>query len=394
MKIKIYRGQNQIGGSIIEITSEQAKIILDAGIELDESDEPAVPDILGLFNGQADYNAVFLSHYHADHIGLAGKILNGIPVYMGEKAYNIVYSSNKYRNISTDFTPNFMKNDEPVLIADIKITPVSCDHSAYDSYMLLIEQGTEKVLYTGDFRANGRGKFTELLKRLPTVDTLIIEGTTLSRSYTGRNIEEEKLENIGIEFLKKFNGPAFIFCSSTNIDRLITARNIAKKTDRIFLEDVYTAQLAACSGETEIIPKRGEVYSFQTDNSDKQHTALEKFGRAKIGRASIAKTKFLMTVRPSMTNYLKKLSEYISFENGVFFYALWKGYLEKGSVKKFVEFMESNGCKTHILHTSGHADSETVDELVNAVSPKVIIPVHTENSEYFKKFSDKCDILL
>ncbi len=394
MKIKIHRRQNQIGGSIIEISSEQAKIILDAGIELDESDGPAVPDIPGLFNGQADYKAVFLSHYHADHIGLAGKILDGIPIYMGEKAYNIVYSSNKYRNISTDFTPNFMKNGEPILISDIKITPVSCDHSAYDSYMLLIEQGTEKVLYTGDFRANGRREFAELIKRLPTVDTLIIEGTTLSRSYTGRNIEEEKLENIGIEFLKKFNGPAFIFCSSTNIDRLITAHNIAKKTDRIFLEDVYTAQLAACSGETEIIPKRGEVYSFQTDNSDKQHTALEKFSRAKIGRTSIAKTKFLMTVRPSMTNYLKKLSEYISFENGVLFYALWKGYLEKENVKKFVEFMESKGCKTHVLHTSGHADSETVDELVNAVSPKVIIPVHTENAEYFKKFSDKCDVFL
>ena len=89
MKIKIHRGQNRIGGSIIEIASARAKIILDAGIELDEIDDPHVPQIDGLFVGEPQYNAVFLSHYHADHIGLADKIVTGIPIYMGEKAFEI-----------------------------------------------------------------------------------------------------------------------------------------------------------------------------------------------------------------------------------------------------------------------------------------------------------------
>ncbi|MCM1329526.1 MAG: MBL fold metallo-hydrolase [Ruminococcus sp.] len=394
MKIIIHRGKNQIGGSVIEIVSECAKIIFDAGVELDETDVSGIPDINGLFGGKPKYNAVFLSHYHTDHIGLAGKILKEIPIYMGEKAFNIINSSNQYRRISTGFTPIFMRNGEPVFIEDIKITPISCDHSAFDSYMLLAECGEEKLLYTGDFRANGRGEFSELLKKLPKVDTLITEGTTLSRDYMGRNIEEKKLEEIGVDFLKKYDGSAFIFCSSSNIDRLITASNIAERTGRIFLEDVYTAQLATRSGVSEIAPKRNKIYAFQTDGSAKQHKALEEFKYAKIGRPSIAKQSFLMTVRPSMTNYLNKLSEDISFKNGVFFYALWKGYQGKDDVKEFVEFMERKGCKTHVLHTSGHADSETVDELVAAVSPKKIIPVHTENAEYFKKFSDNCDVLL
>ena len=52
MKITIHRGQNQIGGSIIEIASDTTKIILDAGSELDE-EIPVAPYVEGLFFGKA-----------------------------------------------------------------------------------------------------------------------------------------------------------------------------------------------------------------------------------------------------------------------------------------------------------------------------------------------------
>ena len=392
MKIKIHRGQNQIGGSIIEIASSSAKIILDVGTELDESDTPVVPKIDGLFCGKAGYNAVFLSHYHIDHVGLADKILDDIPIYMGEKAFEIMRSSNEYRNVKSEFSPLFMRSGEPITVGDLKITPISCDHSAFDSYMLIIENGGKKILYTGDFRANGRGEFEELLKKLPTVDAVITEGTTLSREYTARNIEEEKLEDIGVESIKNSTAPCFIYCSSTNIDRLITAWNIAKRTDRIFLEDIYTAQLVESSGVSEIMPKRGEVYAFLTHGGDKEYNALQQFSNAKIGRDSIAKKHFLMTVRPSMIGYLEKLSELVSFSGGTLFYALWKGYQEQPYVRKFLDFMQNKGVKIHTLHTSGHADSQTIDELISKISPMMIIPVHTENADYFEKFADKSNV--
>lgn len=393
MKIKIHRGQNQIGGSIIEIASPTAKIILDAGVELDENDVPAVPQIDGLFCGKVGYNAVFLSHYHSDHVGLADNILSGIPIYMGEKAFNIMHSSNEYRNIKLDFSPLFMRNSKPITVGDIKITPISCDHSAFDAYMLLLENNGKKILYTGDFRANGRSEFDEFLKKLPTVDAVIIEGTTLSREYTIRNIEEERLEDIGVNAIKDMSAPCFIYCSSTNIDRILTARYIAKRTDRIFLEDIYTAQIAVSSGVTEIIPKRGEVYAFLTRGGDKEYDAIQQFSNAKIGKNTIAKKRFLMTVRPSMIGYLENLSELVAFTGGMLFYALWKGYQEQPYVQKFLDFMESKGVKIHTLHTSGHANAETIDELISKISPKTIVPIHTENADYFKKFADWCNVI-
>ena len=73
-----------------------------------------------------------------------------------------------------------------IRIGDITVTPFRCDHSAYDAYMYLAEADGEKVLYTGDFRSHGRQDFEKLLQALPKVDTLITEGTSLSRDLASR----------------------------------------------------------------------------------------------------------------------------------------------------------------------------------------------------------------
>ena len=386
MIVNIIRGQNQIGGSIIEISTDKTKIVFDVGINLDESEEIEIPKIDGLFCGKKKYDAVFISHYHSDHIGLLDYIVEDIPIYMGERAYKIVKAANEYRGIQCRFSPQFICEDKAIQIKDIKITPVLCDHSAFDSYMLLVEADGKKLLYTGDFRANGRLDYDNLLPKIPVVDALIIEGTTLSRQEEMRNIQEETLEDIAVKAMLKLTGPAFVMMSAMNIDRLITMSNVAKQTDRLFLEDIYTAKIAKASMET-VLTSNNNTRVFMT-GGDKQYQMLSEFDDIKIGKNAIAKEKFLMCVRPSMKNYLSKLNEICSFENGILFYGMWKGYLEREDMKCFVDFMKSKGVKLHILHTSGHADVVTVENLIKDVAPKAIIPVHTENAEWFSKFND------
>ena len=167
MNIKIHRGQNQIGGSIIEVSSDTARIILDIGIELDENKEIEVPQIEGLFCGNSDCDAVIITHYHSDHVGLVDYLLPSIPVYMSNQAYKVMKAAYDYRDIEINFNPNLFDDGNTIQIKDIKIMPVLCDHSAYGSYMLLIEHNNEKTLYTGDFRANGRMEFSVLLENVP-----------------------------------------------------------------------------------------------------------------------------------------------------------------------------------------------------------------------------------
>ena len=386
MKINIIRGQNQIGGSIIEISTDKTKIVFDVGVNLDESKEIEIPKIDGLFCGEKKYDAVFISHYHSDHIGLLGYVLKDIPIYMGKRAYKIIEAANEYRGVSCEFSPEFIFEDKSIYVDDIKITPVLCDHSAFDSYMFLVEADGKKVLYTGDFRANGRLDYNNLLSKVPVVDALIIEGTTLSREEVIKNIEEETLEDIAFRALSKSSGPAFVMMSAMNIDRLITMSNVAKQTDRLFLEDIYTAKIAKASEESALRPDKN-TRVFMT-GGDKQYQMLSEFDDIKIGKIAISKEKFLMCIRPSMRNYLSKLYEICSFEDGILFYGMWKGYLEQEDMKEFVDFMKSMGAKLHILHTSGHADEMTVENLIKDISPKTIIPVHTENAKWFSKYED------
>lgn len=74
-------------------------------------------------------------------------------------------------------------------------------------------------------------------------------------------------------------------------------------------------------------------------------------------------------------------------DGGILFYSMWNGYKAKEDVAEFLRFMQGKGVRIVDLHTSGHADADTVQALINDVAPQYIIPVHTENAEWF----DHCE---
>lgn len=389
MKIRVIRGKNQIGGSVIEVCSGGTRIILDAGSELDE-EVPQIPAIDGLFQGRPRYNAVFVTHYHGDHIGLVADVLPEIPIFMGEKAAAVHQAANAYMGKKYVQTNHFLRPGKSAAVGEIKVTPFLCDHSAFDSYMLLLECEGKKILYTGDFRANGRKNFSALLRRLDKVDVLISEGTTLNRP-TEEILTETELEHKAFMAMSKTDGPVFIFMAATNIDRIVTAYKAARRAERVFLQDVYTASITAAAGDNIPNPRSfSAVRVFLTHPGEKQYNILNQFPAAKIGRVGIAKQRFMMCVRPSMTKYLEKLSEQVSFNDGILFYSMWSGYKQKCDVAAFLDFMRSKGVTVVDLHTSGHADANTIDALVAGVKPKYIIPVHTENAGWFDRYKNCC----
>ena len=154
MNLHIHRGLNQIGGNIIEVSTENTKILLDVGLDLDGSDSCSLPQIDGLFDF-AGYDAIFISHYHGDHLGLAYYSHKDIPIYIGEASYRIIQASDNYKKQECIKPAGFLHSMQPIVVGNITVTPYLCDHSAFDSYMLFCEANGETLLYTGDFRANG-----------------------------------------------------------------------------------------------------------------------------------------------------------------------------------------------------------------------------------------------
>lgn len=332
---------------------------------------------------------------HLDHMGLAYNVYKDIPIYISETSYKIIKASDEYKGNKTIKSPIFLKAKQVIKIGDISITPFLCDHSAYDSYMFLIESDNKSILYTGDFRSNGRKSFTSLLNQLPKkIDALICEGTTLTRADKIAKTEQV-LEEEGLKLVKEVSGPVFVLMSSANIDRIVTMFRIAKRTNRIFLMELYMAEIANAIGGN--IPNPigfdNGVRVFITRSYNKEHfryKIFNKYGDKKISKVQIAKSKFVMVIRSSMQNYLISLNKKMNFQGGVVIYSLWDGYKEKTDMKKLLSECEAMGLETINLHTTGHADANTIKKLIDRLNPTIIIPVHTENANWFKDhYGDK-----
>ena len=388
MNLHIHRGLNQIGGNIIEVSTENTKILLDVGLDLDGSDSCSLPQIDGLFDF-AGYDAIFISHYHGDHLGLAYYSHKDIPIYIGEASYRIIQASDNYKKQECIKSAGFLHSMQPIVVGNITVTPYLCDHSAFDSYMLFCEANGETLLYTGDFRANGRKSFESLLRVLPCgVDKMLCEGTTLSRENFSA-MSEKELENQAVELFSRASGPIFVLQSSMNVDRIVTMYRAAKRSRRIFLEEVYMADIATAAGENIPNPAFNDVYAFITSPS--KFGLLSKYKR-KAGKSFIAKKSFVMCVRNSMLRYMKSLSKKMSFKGGILVYSFWSGYKDTEDMKEFLSECEKLGLKIVTLHTSGHADEKAIKVLIEKVKPKLLIPIHTENADRFKEIAPNVKI--
>ena len=278
MQIKINRGTNQIGGCITEIESSKGtKIIIDIGNNLPDSEGIKKPEIEleGLTKGLPVYKAIFITHYHGDHIGLYNKILPDIPIYIGEvskEIYNIEQTRlSKAKLVKREDLERISKFKtfnikDKIIIDDIKITPIAVDHSAFDNYMFLIETDEKKVLHTGDFRTHGqRGKavLEAIKKYVGKVDCLICEGTTLTRDNS-KILTEFELQKDAEKIFNE-NKYNFVLCSSTNIDRIAAIHKATLKNHKMFICDDYQCNLLEYINTI----SRSNLYKFNDDDNIK-----------------------------------------------------------------------------------------------------------------------------
>ena len=89
-----------------------------------------------------------------------------------------------------------------------------------------------------------------------------------------------------------------------------------------------------------------------------------------------------------MRKYLESLSELVSFEDGLLVYSMWEGYKKQPQMQDFLAACVSKGLSLCSLHTTGHADTETIRKLIEHTKPTEIIPIHTESPEWFLNFQN------
>ena len=424
LRIIIHRGTHEIGGSCIEVWTDTTRIILDMGMPLVDRDgepfdsrslegkstpelveEGILPNVVGLYTGAVGQpvDAVLLSHPHQDHYGFLSYLGDGIPVYLSEPAHVLIDITRMFTGRGVDLQDVvYYEHEASFTIGDITITPYLQDHSAFSAFGFHITDGEKSIYYTGDFRGHGRkGKLLQAMKRsFPSgIDALLMEGTNIIRGSRPAKTEADLENELKGIFQKSGGGLTLFAASGQNIDRLVTFYRAAKASGKDLVIDLYTAYVLYRLGDfnTSLPRPTGnwrnlKVYYFKHHGDaltrEGLRSLLYKFKPWKVEAEELEKAPgdFVMMIRPGkyprlfLENYQGKAHKYI--------YSLWAGYQEQESTKAFTDLLSKMGFEYMEVHTSGHADISTLQEMVEITKPRTIIPLHTFHpDEYENQFS-------
>lgn len=428
----MYRGSNQVGGTCIEIKSGSSRILLDLGMPLNDKagkdflvdplkgkkvwekkdisdlkQSGILPDIKGLYqDDKKDFDAILVSHSHGDHYGLLHFANPEIPVVMSPGAMRMIETLNAFvpRQVPlSNIIPAIHNEDIP--IGGFIIKPYLMDHSAFDARGFFITEKItgQKLFYSGDFRSGGHKKnaFEMLVDRPPMKpDYLVLEGTSIGRGEPEYKTEKETQQAIR-ETLK--NGPRLVLvaCSGQNIDRICSLYAEARRAGYELVIDPYVACVLEnlrnlpYAGKIPLLENpgiralihnygRGDKYVGKIDKEGcKFKPFITILGRKKLKPRDMGEGKYIVLVRDGIVSAIKAIPGY---KDALLIYSQWQGYLKKSHMK-LTEFIFESGLNKNMkhIHSSGHADVATLQQLVAALNSGKIIPVHTEHPGGYEK---------
>lgn len=304
---------------------------------------------------------------------------------------------------------------------DVKMFPV--DHSIFGACANVIESKNGAIAYTGDLRfcgsrSSATERFIKEAKKLGT-DILITEGTQVTRKNQCKTTEKECEANCKEVIAKAERKLVIADFSPRNVERLITFLEIANETDRrlvILPKDAYLLNCLQKVEEKIPVPSdsllvydtpKGKEANWEKwiydiyKNYLTSAPDISKSPGKYILAFSFFDMKFLNDIEPDGGLYVYSSSEPHTEEERIDFQRLnnWlsfynidvKGFrcekLEDGD--NFELEMESG------YHCSGHATAEELEKIVLEIDPDILVPVHTENPEWFKeKFGKSCKVII
>jgi ribonuclease J len=423
MKLIIHRGTKEIGGSCVELQSKETRIIIDLGMPLVNAqnqhfnsrllegksipeliDSHVLPSISGLYIGEEKaIDAVLISHAHQDHYGLLRYINPAIPVFMSQGAQALIEASDLF--IPTKANPRnvtVFEKWKSFNIGDLSITPYLVDHSAFDAVAFLIKGEEKKILYSGDFRGHGRKRIlfdNMILHPIKNIDYLLLEGSMLGRGE-GQYQDERAVEDKMVSMFKDKQNIAFVFCSSQNIDRIVSIYRAVKHTGQTLVINLYTAYiLNSLKSISDNLPQywwpNVRVIYFKYHAETLVNSGLKSFlndcMRSKIEKKdlNLSKKKIVLIARDNY-DFKELLSHIDDFTGAQAIYSLWEGYLEDSDLG---DRLKQKGISLESVHTSGHATERDLQKLAKAFSPRCLIPIHTFQPEKYPSLFTNVHIL-
>jgi ribonuclease J len=294
-----------------------------------------------------------------------------------------------------------LRDRETFEIGPFRITPYQVEHSAFDAFALLVEASGRRVFYTGDFRAHGnyRSPFARLVQDPPRgVDAMLMEGTQLGHGREGDGPGEDDLRRALTRRFQSHCGLVLAAWSSQNLDRTRTMYEAARSAGRTRVVDLYTATVAKAARAAGVpVPGDDRLAVYCRRRERIQVKRAGEFERTNGIRGvrvfpedlSRRAGELVLMFRPSTVRELQRVG---ALDGALAIWSMWRGYLEQPSERKMSEDLSRRGVPLEVLHVSGHAYVSDLKLLLDAVQPRRVVPIHTENPAGFHLLSPRVDV--
>lgn len=432
-RLTCFGGVGEIGGNKFLLEDKGVKVLLDFGTGFTDGSDffdstiapravngagdlfefGLLPEIPGLYSEKAlqntklrytspEVDAVLLSHYHWDHMGRIEHVDERIPVCCGETTSLIHDAYEESSSSPLEGHPiRKFRTGSRFRIGPMEFVPVHVDHSIPGAYGFVVHTSEGAMAYTGDFRFHGPAgsmtkDFVDAARQEKPV-LLLTEGTRVRADETDENMSEGEVLGETLSLVRGTRALVFSTFRGNDVDRINTFHEAATASGRRLVVSMKMAVLLErLRADRKLrVPRVGkdvDVYVRRKKSGrldDRDYFPWERpFLSKGVSAPEIRKKQGEVFLHLEAWNF-PELVDIRPERGGTYIHSATEAFNEEGEREETVirNWIDHVGFRYAQVHASGHAPMKDVEELVNDIGARKVVPIHTEDPSLFESFS-------
>lgn len=334
--------------------------------------------------------SLFIGHMHTDHIAVLPYVHPDILVYMNFDAHSL-FRGMVAGGHSPDTKAQIKACDDLSVIdfGEFTMQIVEMDHNATGAAGIIIDDGTHRIAYTGDWRRQGKhperiDRFIELC-RDRQIDLLITEGTRLTSDPSAElsyQMTEDELLSRFSEIVGIADGLVYLQMSPRDLERMANMIAIATEKGRKVVMEASHAVIWHTANREGLRILDGHPALDQAirivDATVTEGTAVP-YETISLEEMAEQKYEYVYFFKfPDLAHMIELETLGVLQERSHFIQSDYSVKLDHADVAKY---LKTFGITGHSLSNGGHAHPEAISDMIERIAPKAVITLHSRYPE-------------
>ena len=377
-------GIGEIGANCYLYCCDGKWLMIDLGLTFADERYPGVdlllPKIDFIEEISEQLEAIVVSHGHEDHAGAVAFFADKIncPVYATGFARSLI--ENRLKEFGSLDKVN-LKTIDPlsnIQLENFDLNFISTAHSIPEPYAITIDTSYGKLLHTADWKIDnnvtlGESFDTNAFKNIGNEGLLALIGDSTNADVPGFSKSEEEVRDELIKVFSRYNKRIVITCFSSNIARMESIANAAKKNGRkVALVGRSMKKTIEAAIKNKIINEISNFISEEeaafipsdqlvvicTGSQGEKRSALYRIAYNSHRHIHLEKDDLVIFSSRDIPGNEKSINN-----------------LKNLLIRQKVDIITTDD---YLVHVSGHGYAEEIKQMYNWTRPMISLPIHGE----------------